>query len=127
MSIKNAMATALGALLTLSAWGARAQDTKPEEGKSGHACCMATCAQHASGENASGEQDSGGRAAHDSGRMRCSLTGQTMETCCCIHREGKLHCTLADKDVESCCCKPGSEGTEEPDEAGRTGNEKPRD
>jgi hypothetical protein len=41
--------------------------------------------------------------------MRCSLTGKTVETCCCVQKEGKLHCTLADKDVETCCCKPADE------------------
>ena len=64
------------------------------------------CAQHASSEHTA--------QPHGTGKMRCSLTGQTMETCCCIHGEGKLHCTLADKDVESCCCAP------EPDETGAT-------
>jgi hypothetical protein len=39
-------------------------------------------------------------------KMRCSLTGETIDTCCCEQRQGKLHCTLADKDVQVCCCKP---------------------
>lgn len=39
-------------------------------------------------------------------KLRCSLTGQVVDTCCCVQREGKLHCTLAGKDVETCCCRP---------------------
>lgn len=39
-------------------------------------------------------------------KMRCSLTGKTVDTCCCEQRQGKLHCTLADKDIANCCCKP---------------------
>lgn len=39
-------------------------------------------------------------------KLRCSLTGKVVDTCCCVQREGKMHCTLADKDVASCCCKP---------------------
>ncbi len=41
-------------------------------------------------------------------KLRCSLTGQVVDTCCCVQREGKLHCTLAGKDVETCCCRPVS-------------------
>ena len=39
-------------------------------------------------------------------KLRCSLTGQVVDTCCCVQREGKTHCTLAGKDVETCCCRP---------------------
>jgi hypothetical protein len=86
MSIKRLMAAACGALLTLSTMGARAQDTETKDAKK--TCCASACETHASG------------------RMRCSLTGKTMETCCCVRKEGKLHCTLADKDVDTCCCQP---------------------
>jgi len=41
-------------------------------------------------------------------KLRCSVTGQVVDTCCCVQREGKLHCTLAGKDVETCCCQPVS-------------------
>lgn len=41
--------------------------------------------------------------------LRCSLTGKTVEKCCCVQREGKTHCTLAGKDVTTCCCTPVSE------------------
>jgi len=38
--------------------------------------------------------------------FRCSLTGKTVETCCCEQRDKKLYCTLAKKTVEKCCCEP---------------------
>ena len=40
------------------------------------------------------------------GKLRCSLTGTVVESCCCAQREGKLYCTLAKKEVDSCCCRP---------------------
>jgi hypothetical protein len=86
MSIKRLLAAACGALLTVSAMGALAQDTNTNDGKK--SCCTTACGMHASG------------------KMRCSLTGKTMDTCCCVQKEGKLHCTLADRDVDSCCCQP---------------------
>ena len=112
MSIKNALAAGLGAVLMVFAVSALAQETKAEEQKPGRACCMAACTQHASGDDAT--------QRHGTGMMRCSLTGQTMETCCCIHREGKLHCTLADKDVESCCCGPERDETGATDKTSKT-------
>lgn len=42
-------------------------------------------------------------------RLRCSLTGQEIDACCCVQREGKTHCTLAGKDVGRCCCHPVGE------------------
>ena len=53
----------------------------------------------------SGKQACAWKAAA-SARLRCSLTGTIVESCCCVQREGKLHCTLAKKDVETCCCQP---------------------
>ena len=44
-------------------------------------------------------------------KMRCSLTGQVVDKCCCVERQGKLHCTLADKDVATCCCSKGDKET----------------
>ena len=108
MSMRNMMATAFGALLTVSAMSALAQGTKPEDENKAPACCTAACAKHASG------------------KMRCSLTGQTVETCCCVHKEGKLHCTLADKDVESCCCMPATDETDKTDKTDST-NEEPKE
>ena len=86
MSIKTAMAVACGALLCLSGMSARAQDGDTPDDKT-QTCCTSGCAKH-------------------DGKMKCSLTGQVMDRCCCIQKEGKLHCTLADKDVETCCCAP---------------------
>jgi hypothetical protein len=92
MSMKSLTATVFGAALIASAMGALAQDTNPGDDEKSKTCCMSACGRHASG------------------RMRCSLTGKTVETCCCIEKEGKLHCTLAGKDVETCCCTPEEEG-----------------
>jgi hypothetical protein len=99
MSMKSWMATVFGAALMLSAMSALAQDTKAEDDRKSKACCMSACAKHASG------------------KMRCSLTGKTVEACCCIEKEGRLHCTLAGKDVETCCCKPEADETDTTDEA----------
>lgn len=99
MSMKIRMVTVLGAALMVSAMTALAQDTRAEDEKKPKACCMSAC------------------AAHAAGRMRCSLTGQTVETCCCIEKEGRLHCTLAGKDVETCCCKPAADQTDTTDDA----------
>lgn len=45
------------------------------------------------------------KAARSSG-WTCSLTGKTVQTCCCTQqKDGKLYCTLAKKTVETCCCK----------------------
>jgi len=36
----------------------------------------------------------------------CTLTGKTVEKCCCVsQKDEKLHCTLAQKTIDSCCCK----------------------
>ena len=45
-------------------------------------------------------------------KMRCSLTGKTVDKCCCEQRDGKTYCTLAGKTVEKCCCEPVAGGTE---------------
>ena len=37
---------------------------------------------------------------------RCTLTGKSVETCCCEQRENKLYCSLAKKTIEKCCCEP---------------------
>lgn len=38
--------------------------------------------------------------------LRCTLTNQKMEKCCCQVREGKLYCPLAKKVIDACCCVP---------------------
>jgi hypothetical protein len=60
--------------------------------------------------------------AAQASKLRCSLTGTVVESCCCVQREGKLHCTLAKKDVDSCCCKPPSKASEEEGEASKSAN-----
>lgn len=47
--------------------------------------------------------------AQGAGAMRCSLTGKTVDKCCCVEKAGKLRCTLADKDVTTCCCSRARE------------------
>jgi hypothetical protein len=45
-------------------------------------------------------------AANTTTRWKCSLTGKTVEKCCCVEqKDGKLFCTLAKKTIDSCCCK----------------------
>ena len=110
MSIKSMVATACAALLSASAVSVRAQDTNTGNEKPARACCMSACAGHHS-------------AKDGSGKMRCSLTGRIMETCCCVEKEGKLHCTLADKDVETCCCAPVTDDSEKTEEATKSGDE----
>lgn len=39
-------------------------------------------------------------------KMRCSITGKTVDRCCCVEKDGKTYCTLAAKSVEKCCCTP---------------------
>lgn len=38
--------------------------------------------------------------------MRCTLTGKTIQTCCCEKRGDKLYCPLAKKTIDKCCCEP---------------------
>ncbi len=45
------------------------------------------------------------------GKLRCSLTGTVVESCCCVQREGKLYCTLAKKNVDFCCCQPAGKAS----------------
>ena len=37
-------------------------------------------------------------------RMTCQMTGQTMETCCCVAAHGAMVCTLTGETVSACCC-----------------------
>jgi hypothetical protein len=50
-------------------------------------------------------------AAEGSSKLRCSLTGNVVDSCCCVQREGKLYCTLAKKNVDSCCCESASKAS----------------
>lgn len=91
MSTKKTL-LALGCAALLGAASFAAEPAKP-------ACCRskAAAAQKAAGE-----------------KLRCSLTGKVVDTCCCVQREGKLHCTLADKDVTTCCCTPAKAQQNQP-------------
>ena len=40
------------------------------------------------------------------GAMVCTITGQQVETCCCVEKDGKMICTLTGEVVTSCCCTP---------------------
>jgi hypothetical protein len=78
--------------------------------------------------------------ANASSPLRCTLTGKTIESCCCTEKDGastfaqrgepqpnhKLYCPLAKKTIESCCCVPANaakatseDGDEEPLRCGR--------
>jgi len=36
--------------------------------------------------------------------MTCELTGERVETCCCVEKDGHMVCTLTGETVTSCCC-----------------------
>jgi hypothetical protein len=44
------------------------------------------------------------QSAQSEAGLQCTLTGQTIEKCCCETRGDKTYCPLADKTVEECCC-----------------------
>ena len=48
----------------------------------------------------------GTQPASKSSGLRCTLTNQKIEKCCCQTRDGKLYCPLAKKTIEACCCVP---------------------
>ena len=101
MSIKTLIITGCAVLLSASV-GVLAQETGAGDEKPARACCLSACAKEGAA------------------KMRCSLTGETVDSCCCVHREGKLHCNLADKDVESCCCAPVTDETDQTDKTDKT-------
>jgi len=77
---------------------------KPEARKS---CCAKESADAPMKcEKTAARADGAKHAGHEKQKMKCSLTGKVVDTCCCVEREGKTHCTLADKDVAECCCTP---------------------
>lgn len=51
------------------------------------------------------------KAAAASSKLRCSLTGTVVDSCCCVQQEGKLYCALAKKYVDACCCQPAGKGS----------------
>ena len=48
----------------------------------------------------------GTQPASKSAGLRCTLTNQKIEKCCCQMRDGKLYCPLAKKTIDACCCVP---------------------
>ncbi len=48
----------------------------------------------------------GTQPASKSSGLRCTLTNQKIEKCCCQTRDGKLYCPLAKKTIDACCCVP---------------------
>ena len=61
------------------------------------------------------------KVAAESSKLRCSLTGKVVDSCCCVQREGKLYSTLAKKSVDSCCCQPAGKGSAASGEATKEG------
>jgi hypothetical protein len=53
------------------------------------------------------------QSAQSEAGLLCTLTGQTIEQCCCEMREDKTYCPLADKTIEECCCVPVEESAKD--------------
>ena len=111
--MKLAMLTSVGlAIVAAAAFASQtAMDSAPKESAPAKSCC----AKKAAGEPMKCEKPAAtagdtakreGQAKHAQQKMRCSLTGKVVDTCCCVERKGKTHCTLANKDVAECCCTP---------------------
>ena len=104
--MKLAMLTSVGLSVVAAAALASQSATTPasEKSESPKSCC----AKASDGTMKCDKPAKAGETATDEKptRMRCSLTGEVVDKCCCVEREGKTHCTLADKDVAECCCTP---------------------
>ena len=111
--MKIAMLTSVGLSMFAAAALASqaAQSPAPTESATAKSCC----AKKSAGEPMKCEKPAAvagdttkheGHGKHAQQKMRCSLTGKVVDTCCCVEREGKTHCTLANKDVAECCCTP---------------------
>jgi len=85
------LALILGAAL-LAAAGLAALDQSKSKGS----CCTPEKSTKA-GDQATAQEP-----------LRCTLTGKTVESCCCTEKDGKLYCPLAKKTIESCCCVPAN-------------------
>ena len=110
--MKIAILTSVGLSLAAAAFASQPAGSAPNKSESGKSCCAKKSAGEpmkcekpaaTTGDTAKG---SGHQKHAAQGKMRCSLTGKVVDTCCCVEREGKTHCTLADKDVAECCCTP---------------------
>ena len=108
--MKLAMLTSAGLSIVAAAALASQSATAPtpEKSASPRSCCARKSADAPMKceKPAITTGDTSKHAGHGKQKMRCSLTGKVVDTCCCVEREGKTHCTLADKDVAECCCTP---------------------
>ena len=107
--MKIAMLTSIGLSIVAAAGFASQSTTAPVSEKSKPMSCCAKKSADAPMKCERPEATAGDNAkhaGHKGHKMRCSLTGKVVDTCCCVEREGKTHCTLADKDVAQCCCTP---------------------
>ena len=109
--MKLAMLTSAGLSIVAAVAFASHSTTAPAQEKPESA--MSCCAKKSADATMKCEKpeatagDTAKHAEHEGhSKMRCSLTGEVVDTCCCVEREGKTHCTLADKDVAECCCTP---------------------
>jgi len=37
-------------------------------------------------------------------KIKCRVTGKTMDECCCETKDGKFYCKLTKKTYDECCC-----------------------
>ena len=111
--MKLAMLTSVGLSIAAAAAFASqiATDSAPKESAPAKSCCAKKsagepmkCEKPATVAGDTAKHEAHGKQAQQ--KMRCSLTGKVVDTCCCVEREGKTHCTLANKDVAECCCTP---------------------
>ena len=46
----------------------------------------------------------GSALATDGSRMTCSMSGETVERCCCSIVNGAMVCSMTGETVATCCC-----------------------
>lgn len=106
--MKLAILTSVGLSVAAAAFASPSARPVAEKSETPRSCCAKKSAD-APMKCERPAATAGDAAKHDRDgkhKMRCSLTGKVVDTCCCVEREGKTHCTLADKDVAQCCCTP---------------------
>ena len=50
----------------------------------------------------------GSALATDGSRMTCTMTGETVEKCCCTVVNGAMVCSMTGETVSTCCCVESS-------------------
>jgi hypothetical protein len=50
----------------------------------------------------------GSALATDGSRMTCTMTGETVEKCCCTIVNGAMVCSMTGETVATCCCVESS-------------------